>query len=86
MSKVRKLASVLVIGSLLISSGFIGCSPKPNKEEAGKLNEARAAAESAERKLSELRQERIQLEQELQGKQGELDNQEGELDDLNANQ
>jgi chromosome segregation ATPase len=51
---------------------MIGCSPKPNNEEMGKLEQARAAAESAEKKLHELRQERMQLESELQGKQGEL--------------
>jgi flagellar biosynthesis chaperone FliJ len=61
-----------------------GCTKKPTTEETGKLEEARSAAESAERKLSELRQERIALEQQLQGKQKELDGQKEELNSLNA--
>jgi flagellar biosynthesis chaperone FliJ len=64
--------------------GLSGCTKKPNTEETGKLEEARSAAESAERKLSELRQERIALEQQLQGKQKELDGQKEELNSLNA--
>ncbi len=71
MLKIRKLTSIIVIsGVMMISGGIAGCSttPKPSSEETGKLEEARAAAESAERKLSELRQERMRLEQELQNK------------------
>ncbi|NLL14281.1 MAG: hypothetical protein GX267_12830 [Fibrobacter sp.] len=71
MLKIRKLTSIMVItGAMLISGGIFGCSTtqKPSSEETGKLEEARAAAESAERKLSELRQERMRLEQELQNK------------------
>jgi hypothetical protein len=74
MFKIRKLTSILLIsGAMLISCGIVGCSstPKPSTEESGKLEEARAAAESAERKLSELRQERMRLEQELQSRSSE---------------
>ncbi len=78
MFKIRKLTSIMVIsGAMLISGGITGCftkssSSKPSSEDAGKLEEARAAAESAERKLSELRQERMRLEQELQNKSSEI--------------
>jgi chromosome segregation ATPase len=48
----------------------------------GQLEHARAAAESAERKLHELRQERITLENDLQGKQNELQSTEQETEDL----
>lgn len=72
MLKIRKLASMVVISSVLVSGGIVGCfSPKPSNEETGKLEEARSAAESAERKLSELRQERVKLEQELESKTAE---------------
>jgi hypothetical protein len=77
MSKVRKIIDPLIIGACLISGGIAGCSssaPKASSEETGKLQEAKVAAESAERKLSELRQERVQLEQQLQAKQSEVDN------------
>lgn len=74
MLKIRKLTSIMVLsGSILISAGIAGCfTQKPSNEEAGKLEEARAAAESAERKLSELRQERMKLEQDLQSKSAEV--------------
>lgn len=74
MLKIRKLTSIMIIsGAMLISGGIAGCfTQKPSSEESGKLEEARAAAESAERKLSELRQERLRLEQELQNNSSEL--------------
>lgn len=78
MFRIRKLASMVLITTILMSLGVVGCggSPKPSNEEAGKLEEARAAAESAERKLSELRQERMRLEQDLQSKTAEVPNEE----------
>jgi septal ring factor EnvC (AmiA/AmiB activator) len=72
MTRFFKFSRVFLICTFFISSGLIGCSPKPNNEDMGKLEQSRAAAESAEKKLHELRQERMQLESELQGKQGEL--------------
>ncbi len=83
-----KLSKVIYIGafSALVAIGGAGCTKKPSQEEVSKLEQARVAAESAEKKLSELRQERMQLEQELQSKQSELSNKEGELDSLQAEQ
>jgi septal ring factor EnvC (AmiA/AmiB activator) len=83
-----KLCKVICISafSALIAIGGAGCTKKPSQEEASKLEQARVAAESAEKKLSELRQERMQLEQELQSKQSELSNKEGELDSIQAEQ
>jgi Skp family chaperone for outer membrane proteins len=72
MTRLFKYSRVFLICAFVISSGLIGCSPKPSNEDIGKLEQARVAAESAEKKLHELRQERMQLESELQGKQGEL--------------
>ncbi len=75
MLKIRKLTSIVLIsGAMLISGGIAGCATqkKLSSEDSGKLEEARAAAESAERKLSELRQERIMLEQELENKSSEF--------------
>jgi hypothetical protein len=79
-----KLSKVLFVGafSALIVFGGAGCTKKPSQEEVSKLEQARVAAESAEKKLSELRQERMQLEQELQGKQSELSTKEQERDGL----
>jgi len=83
MHKITVFARILLVGLILIGSGaLVGCTKKPAKEDISKLEEARAAAESAERKLSELRQERMKLEQELQSKQSELNSNEQERDDL----
>lgn len=78
------MARILLIGMLVFSTSAImtGCSKKPNKEEASKLDDARAAAESAEKKLADLRQERMKLEQELQAKQAQLKAAEQERDSL----
>ncbi len=81
MFKVRIVTRVLLIGSMLLW-GLTGCTKKPGAEETGKLDEARVAAESAEKKLSELRLERMQLEQQLQSKQQELQGQEEDLNSL----
>ena len=79
----RLFARVILIGSLLAWAGM-SCTPKPNQEEAGKLEQARASAESAEKKLSELRQERIQLENDVQAKETELNSSQKERDDLQS--
>lgn len=84
MSKFFKGLSLSVLGAFFVVN-FSGCTKKPSQEEVSKLEEARVAAESAEKKLSELRQERMQLEQELQSKQSDLSNKEGERDSLKAN-
>lgn len=83
MVRPNKIARLLLIGALVMSSGvMVGCTKKPNNEETSKLEESRSAAESAERKLAELRQERIKLEKELQDKQGELKKNEQVKDSL----
>lgn len=55
-----------------------GCTKKPSQEEMQRLEEHKAAAESAEKKLSELRKERIKLESDLEGKKEELNTLEAE--------
>ncbi len=42
---------------------------KPGAQQGSKVEDARSAADDAERKLGELRHERMQLEKELQAKQ-----------------
>jgi chromosome segregation ATPase len=83
MQKILMVARIVFISLLVVGSGaLVGCTKKPTNQDVSKLEEARAAAESAERKLSELRQERMRLEQELQNKQSELNANEKERDDL----
>ncbi|NLD93219.1 MAG: hypothetical protein GX639_11190 [Fibrobacter sp.] len=81
MSRVSKIVSIGVFSALIACAG-VGCTKKPSQEEVSKLEDARVAAESAERKLSELRQERMQLEQELQGKQSDFNAKQQEFNDL----
>jgi septal ring factor EnvC (AmiA/AmiB activator) len=72
-------AGVLVFG---IGSMMTGCTKKPSTQEVSKLEDARSAAEGAEKKLAELKQERLKLEQDLQSKQTELHKNEQERDSL----
>lgn len=83
MAKFLKLTGMTLISALLVTSGLVGCggsTTKASQEDTVKLQEARAAAESAERKLSELRTERTKLEAELgttgEEEQGEKQEQE----------
>lgn len=78
MAMFLRISGVVLIGTLLLAVPFTGCTPKPSSEEMGKLDEAKAAAESAERKLSDLRMERMKLEQQLGGAQSEEEEDQGE--------
>jgi hypothetical protein len=82
MAKFLRLSEVALISALLLTFGFTGCTPKPSNEEMGKLEESRAAAESAERKLSQLRMERMGLEKELEGSQTQEQTEEQELEEI----
>ncbi len=77
----HKIARYVLIGSFVVMCGMTGCN-KPSTEELAKLEEARSAAESAERKLAELRQERMALEGQLGEKEAVLREHEAERDDL----
>jgi hypothetical protein len=72
----------IVIASMIAVGGLNGCTKKPSQDELTKLEEARTAAESAEKKLSDLRQERQQLEGTLTQKQDKLKTEEQERDSV----
>lgn len=82
MMSFNRIARYVLIGSFVVMCGMTGCTKKPSDEELTRLEEARSAAESAERKLAELRQERMSLESQLSSKEGELREHEAERDDL----
>jgi septal ring factor EnvC (AmiA/AmiB activator) len=82
MTNLNKLARFLLIGSFVAMAGVSGCTKKPSQDELTKLEEAKQSAESAEKKLTDLKQERMQLEATLQSKQTELKQNEDERDDL----
>lgn len=81
MLKSNRFLQVVAITSVVAACGM-GCTKRPSEEELAKLEQARAAAESAERKLAELRSERMQLEQTLEQKKSELQAHEEERDYL----
>jgi septal ring factor EnvC (AmiA/AmiB activator) len=84
MLRTSRFLRLLTAASLIAAFGMSGCTKKPSQEEVSKLETARGAAESAEKKLSELRQERMQLEQQLEQKKQELKKAEDERDELKA--
>jgi septal ring factor EnvC (AmiA/AmiB activator) len=77
MMRLNRISRYIVLGSFVAL-----CTKRPSEEELAKLEEAKAAAESAERKLADLRRERMDLESQLQAKEDELRNHEAERDDL----
>jgi septal ring factor EnvC (AmiA/AmiB activator) len=81
--KASLIGKIVVVAALLACGGLgAGCTKKPGKDELSKLDESRNAAESAERKLNELKQERTRLESDLQEKQNELKKNEEERDNI----
>jgi hypothetical protein len=80
---ILRLVKICIIASMVALCGMsAGCTKKPSKDELSKLDEAKSAAEGAEKKLYELKQERVRLETELQQKQDELKKSEEERDDI----
>jgi septal ring factor EnvC (AmiA/AmiB activator) len=78
-----RCVKVFIIAAMIAAAGAsTGCTKKPSKDELSKLDEAKGAAEGAEKKLYELKQERMRLETELQQKQDELKKSEEERDDI----
>lgn len=81
MIKRHKIIRLVALASLVTLVGM-GCTKRPSEEELAKLDQARAAAESAEKKLAELRSERMELERVLSEKQAELGLHQEEIEDL----
>jgi peptidoglycan hydrolase CwlO-like protein len=80
---IARLAKIFIIAAMVAVCGMsAGCTKKPSADELSKLDEAKSAAEGAEKKLFELKQERQRLESELQQKQDELKKSEEERDDI----
>jgi hypothetical protein len=82
MKEIKRAARFLLIGSFFGMAVIIGCTKKPSQDELTKVEESKTAAENAEKKLTELRQERMQLETSLQQKQSDLHQSEAERDDM----
>jgi hypothetical protein len=73
MSRFNKIVHILLVGTMAFGLVMAaGCTKKPAKATAdagaSSVQEARAAAEDAEKKLGELRSERLRLEKELEAK------------------
>jgi septal ring factor EnvC (AmiA/AmiB activator) len=80
---ILRLVKICIIAAMIGLCGMnAGCTKKPSADELSKLDEAKSAAEGAEKKLFELKQERQRLEGELQQKQDELKKSEEERDDI----
>jgi hypothetical protein len=81
--KASLFINLVAIAAMLACGGMgAGCTKKPGADELSKLDESRNASENAERKLNELKQERLRLESDLQQKQNELKKNEEERDNI----
>jgi outer membrane murein-binding lipoprotein Lpp len=65
------IVKCVVSAALIATCGIGGCSKAPNKNDQSKVEEAKTAAESAEKKLYDTRQERMRLEAEHGQKKSE---------------
>jgi hypothetical protein len=54
----------IVFAALIAACGTGGCTKAPNKNDQSKVEEAKTAAEDAQKKLYDTRQERMRLEAE----------------------
>jgi hypothetical protein len=57
-----KLLPCLAVAACLALGSAAGCTKKPDQNDVAKLEEAKNAAETANKKLSDLKQERMRLE------------------------
>ncbi len=78
-SSFAKLVLAAIATSTLVMTG---CTKHPDQDQLIKLEEARGAAESAEKSLAEKKRERMALEEQVSAKEGELSNREAERDDV----
>jgi len=77
------IVKICCVASMVALCGLsAGCTKRPSKDELSKLDEAKSAADGAEKKLAELKQERMRLDAELQQKQADLKKDEEERDDI----
>ncbi len=78
-----KLSITVIVASMSLIL-YNGCTKKPGPDELNKLTEQRNSAEAAEKKLADLKNERIQLEAQLEAKKEELKKAEEERDAVKA--
>ncbi|UCE19561.1 MAG: hypothetical protein JSV84_04240 [Gemmatimonadota bacterium] len=78
----RVLMLTLLGFSLILLPLISGCAKRPSKEELSKLEEAKMAAQAAERELEAKKSERMDLEKELDEKQRELNDLKTERDEV----
>ena len=69
----RRVLVVVLAFSMLALPLLTGCTKHPSPEELSQLDEARMAAEAAEKKLEEKQNEKAQLEAELAQKKADLE-------------
>ena len=69
---VRHTFVLTLVFSMLALPLLSGCTKHPSTEELGQLDEARLAAEAAEKTVQEKKSEKAQLETELAQKQADL--------------
>ncbi len=80
---ISSIVKICCVASMVALCGMnTGCTKRPSKDELSKLDEAKSAADGAEKKLAELKQERMRLDAELQQKQADLKKSEEERDDI----
>ncbi len=83
MKNAKKVVALLLSASMALALLMsTGCARHPNEEQIRVMEEARAAALAAEKKLEEKRQERMNLEKQLEEKKQLLEKVKKERDEV----
>ena len=82
MKKNGSIAKLILVAFAATTLVMTGCTKHPDEDQLTKLEDARGAAESAEKALSAKKRERMELEQQVSAKEGELSTKEAERDDV----
>jgi len=69
----RKFALLVMAGLFVASISMTGCTRYANDEQLKTLSETKQAAESAQKKVSDLQAEKAQLQKKLDAKKAELE-------------
>lgn len=85
MTRLPTLLRMTMVTALLVGAVMaVGCTKYASPDDLKRLDEAKAAALSAEKELEQVRAERRKVEQELAAEQRELERVKADLDAVKA--
>jgi hypothetical protein len=68
----KKPFAVILIGSAMMATSFVGCSNKPSEEEAKQLNDLKAEVSSLEKSIAARESDKVVLLKSIADKDAQL--------------